>query len=182
MLKPKGVKLDLPHVSFLFAVLEGKGLLGKNIITTTQHLIFSIKLVPLSTTKWRRVIHAQVLSSVNILVYYKHLRTAPRVHGRPYALCPSLLQVLFAEVLVTSVIYVNDQLWSKMSAQICAAGVLFFFQILSNINLSSTVFLVKVSSANMARCPGIIKCYYGIQFYVNNPELLINASIRILSV
>ena len=93
-------------------MLEGKRLLGKIIIiiTTTQHLIFSIKLVPLSTTKWRRVIHVQVLSSVNIQGYYKHLRTAPRVHGQPYALCPSLLQVLFAEPLATSVIYVNDQL------------------------------------------------------------------------
>jgi hypothetical protein len=85
-------------------VLEGKRLLGTNIITTKQHLIFSIKLVPLSTTKWRRVIHAQVPSSVNIQVYYHHLRAAPRVHGRPYALYPSLIQVLFAETLAASVI------------------------------------------------------------------------------
>ena len=91
-------------------MLEGKRLLAKNIITATRHLIFSIKLVPLSTTKWRRVIHVQVPSSVNIQVYYKHLRTAPRVHGRPYALCPRLLQGLFAEALGISVIYVNDQL------------------------------------------------------------------------
>ena len=85
-------------------MLEDKRLLGKNIITTKQHLIFSIKLVPLSTTKWRRVIHAQVPSSVNIQMYYKHLRAAPRVHGRPYALCPRLLRVLFAETLAACVI------------------------------------------------------------------------------
>ena len=89
-------------------MLEGKGLLGKYIITT-RHLIFSTKLVPLSTTKWRQVIRVQVPSSVNILVYYKQLRTAARVHGRPYALCPRLLRALFAESLVTSVIYVNER-------------------------------------------------------------------------
>lgn len=91
-------------------MLEGKRLLGKNIITTTQHLIFSIKLVPPSTTKWRQIIHVQVPSSVNIQAYYKHLRAAPRVHGRPCALYPRLLQVLFAETLVISLIYVSDQL------------------------------------------------------------------------
>jgi len=82
-------------------------LLGKNITTAKHHLIFSVKLVPLSTTKWRRVIRVQVPSSVNIQVYYKQLRTAPRVHGRPYALCPRLLRPLFAGSLVTYVICVN---------------------------------------------------------------------------